>query len=119
MSLLTGMLFLDYASDENEEEAHYEAKVTKATLHPDELVIEFTGHDAEEGKYDGACKLTRRGASFEGVGEFRASSGQSRATVSVTCEVETSTDLLLSGSWTEEGDSDAYMMQIDLQHQAA
>lgn len=117
MSLLTGMLFLDYASDE--EEAHYEAKVLRAVLGPDELVLEFTGNDPDDGPYQGICKLARSGAMFEGFGEFETGSGKTTAAVCVTCEVDDSKDLFLSGSWTEEVDSDAYVLQIDLQHRVA
>lgn len=119
MSPLTGMLFLDFASESDQEEAHYEAKVLRAVLGPDELVLEFTGDDPDDGPYQGTCKLARSGTMFEGFGEFETGSGKTRAAVRVTCEVEDSKDLFLSGSWTEEGDSDSYVLQIDLQQRVA
>lgn len=111
------MLFLDYASDE--EEAHYEAKVLRANLGPDELVLEFAGNDPDDGPYQGTCKLARNGTVFEGSGEFETGIGKTKAAVCVNCEVEDSKDLFLSGSWTEEGDSDSYVLQIDLQQRVA
>lgn len=67
-SSAVGTLWTDYEDDESE--AHYEAKVTRFIKQEDQITFEFAGHDPDEGAYTGWCKLARTGEKWAGEGEF-------------------------------------------------
>lgn len=109
--LFKGTLRLDFENDD--EEAHYNAEVIRAILRPDELVLEFQGHDLDEGSYTGSCRLIRSGTSFDGGGDFRFSRSVTKATIKATA-TESSEQILLEGSWKDDRDPDSYDLQINL-----
>lgn len=109
--LFKGRLLLDFENDD--EEGHYKAEVIRAILRPDELVLEFHGHDLDEGSYTGNCRLSRSGASFSGRGEFCFGRSVTKATIKATAN-ESSEQLFLEGSWKDDGDPDSYDLQINL-----
>jgi hypothetical protein len=111
---LTGYLSLTFESSEYT--ACYEADITMAVLRPNELVFDFRGHDLDEGKYKGDCKLKRDGSTFQGSGEFRFEHGGStEAEVRMTCVEESETNLILVGEWQDEGDLESYTCRIELE----
>ncbi len=113
MNFSTGTLHLDFDSDD--EEAQYRATVLQAILRPNELVIQFRGHDSDEGEYHGMCTLIRNGNVFTGVGNFVSTHGKMSSTIRTTCVEETPEVLSLSGHWLDDGDRDPYDLEIELQ----
>lgn len=108
-----GRLFLDYESED--EEAHYQADVTRAVLDGESLVLEFSGSDPDEGRYRGACRLRRQGEAFLGVGEFQSTTVKPlNARVRLEIDEETGESLALSGTWLDDGDEESYQVDIEL-----
>ena len=110
--MLTGKLWLDY--DKGEEEEHWDANVTRGIFRDDEIVLEFSGHDPDVGKFYGTCKLTKSGALYIGGGSFTVRQESAAASVSVALTHEKDT-ILLTGIWRDAGDADHYDVTVELE----
>ena len=110
--MLTGKLWLDY--DNGEEEEHWDANVTCGILRDDEIVLEFSGHDPDEGKFYGTCKLTKSGALYIGGCSFTVRQKSAAASVSLALTNEKDV-ILLTGIWRDAGVSEPYDVTVELE----
>jgi hypothetical protein len=108
----SGTLWLDY--DVGDDEEHYEAKVSRAVFRDNEVSIEFSGHDPDDGNFHGNCRITGSGGAYSGPGTFssRGESYESMVSVTVTSEQGVTE---LSGTWLMVGDSHPYILTIELE----
>jgi len=111
--MLKGQLWLDY--DNGKDEEHWEAHVTCAILRDDEIVLEFSGHDPDEGGFSGSFKASKVGPRYVGGGSFIAQGESNTAGISVTLNNK-GNYISLEGTWQDSGDSEAYILMAELEH---
>lgn len=105
----SGAFYLDYNGI-----PQYKGDIPRAILRENQLVAQFTGHDADEGAFSGEITLLKTGSGFEGDAYFRTSHGQTEATIRVRAEVSPA-DLVCEGLWQDEGDAEPYLFSMELQ----
>lgn len=111
-SKAVGTLWTDYEDDESE--AHYEAKVTRFVKRGAEIAIEFSGHDSDEGAYTGWCKLAKAGDKWVGTGEFffpPKDRVPARVTATLTSD---ETHYFLTGDWLDQGDEQSADLEVEI-----
>ena len=113
MKLFTGNLYLEL-KDEPEEK--YAAEISRAIFRETELVLEFNGTDSHFGSYRGKCTLRSDGTSFVGIGEFTKNGSTTPASIQAIGE-HFGEDISLVGHWQDEGESEIYDLQIELEKQ--
>lgn len=107
-----GELWLDF--NNGEEEEHWEARVTHATLLNNEIVIEFSGRDPDLGGFSGSFKAKRVGARYVGGGLFTVKGATTTAVVSLTLKV-TDGGIGIEGTWLDSGDSEPFDLTAELE----
>jgi len=110
--MFTGQLWLDY--DVDGFEGRYQANVTRALIRGDEIAIEFSGTDPDDGPFSGSCHLEKKGAFFTGSGHFSVRKDSQSASVVVALKREDGC-VSLTGSWQDSGDSEAYDFTVELE----
>ena len=109
--MYTGSLWLDFENEDEEE--HYVASVSRCIIREDELVLEFSGSD-EGHHFAGNCKLSKSSDGYSGKGNF-AYAGSSQISSSVAVSIENSgSGILVHGTWTDEGDTEPYELEAEL-----
>jgi hypothetical protein len=110
--VFTGTLWLDYTGDDGE--SHYEARVSRTIVREEEIVLEFSGHDPDDGPFSGHCKLTKLDAFFVGLGTFIVDGKPLGASVRAVLK-RTNAELELVGTWHDIGDRNTYELSVDLE----
>ena len=111
-SKVIGTLWTDYEDEESE--AHYEAKVTRFIKRETEISMEFFGHDADDGAYTGWCKLTKSGEQWAGTGEFFFAP-KDRIPAKVTATLTSDgTHYFLTGDWLDQGDAQSADLEVEV-----
>ncbi|GAB4404822.1 MAG: hypothetical protein OHK0048_24460 [Rhodoferax sp.] len=106
-----GSLWLDFENDH--EEAHFSAEISRCIINNNEIIFQFTGID-EGSRYSGSCRLSKNGEKYYGVGIFKYEGGDE---ISSTVEVSLDKDgpeILLHGTWKDEGDKESYDLEAVL-----
>lgn len=111
-SKMIGTLWTDYEDEESE--AHYEAKVKSFVKRQAEILIEFSGHDPDDGHYTGWCKLSKVGNQWEGRGEFFfPPKDRTPAKVRATLTSD-ETHYFLTGDWLDHGDEQSADLEVEV-----
>lgn len=106
-----GSLWLDFENDH--EEAHYSAEISRCIINDDEIIFQFTGVD-EGHHYSGNCRLSKNGGKYYGVGIFKYEGNRE---ISSTVEVSlqgNGPEISLHGTWKDEGDKESYELEAEL-----
>lgn len=109
--MLIRSLLLDF--DDGEEESHFHARTGSAVVSQDEIRMEFSGVQSDEGPFRGECHLVRRDALFVGSGWIESKDGRCEATVRATLK-RLPHGVSLTGTWQDRGDPAAYEFAADL-----
>lgn len=111
-SRVFGTLWTDYEDDESE--AHYEAKVTRFIKQEADISIEFSGHDPDESAYSGRCKLAKSGEQWTGTGEFFFAP-KDRIPAKVTATLTSDgTHYFITGDWLDQGDAQSADLEVEV-----
>ena len=109
--MYTGKLYLDF--DDDNEESHYVANVSRCLIRENELVMDFNGKD--EGRaYQGSCRLSLSGENYIGKGTF-CYEGEKPvyAAISLILNREEE-EIFLTGMWRDDNDAQAYKLEVEL-----
>lgn len=111
-----GTLWTDYEDDESQ--AHFEARVTRFVMRASEISLEFSGHDSDDGRYSGWCKLVRNGDQWVGAGEFFFAP-KNRVPAKVTATLTSDGEhYFLSGDWLDQGDQQSADLGVEILKEA-
>jgi hypothetical protein len=109
--MYTGKLWLNF--DDGDEEASYTASISRCIFREREIVFEFAGKD-EGHFFTGTCSLAKFEETYSGKGTF-AYEGESPTNAIVTVKVyATEREIGFRGNWTDEGDTQAYELEVEL-----
>lgn len=110
--MLIGKIWLNYEDEEQSES--WEANVTRGIMRDDEIVLEFSGHDPDEGSFSGTCNLRKDGVRYLGPGTFKVGREVITASVSVTMSNEGDV-VVLDGTWQDAGDNSIFQLSVELE----
>jgi len=106
-----GSLWLDFENDHEEE--HLSAKISRCIIRGDEIIFEFSGIN-EGCHYSGSCKLLKNDAAYYGVGIFKyADDREVSSIVEASLQINGS-EVSLHGTWKDEGDQESYELEAEL-----
>lgn len=107
-----GQLWLDY--DDGEEDEHWEADITSAVLRnkSNEVIVEFSGHDSDEGRFSGSFSAKAHGPRYVGEGKFTVKGVTTSASVSFALVIEGEL-ISIDGTWRDSGDAEAHTLTAE------